>query len=225
MNVVSTCELFLLHQKTLSRELEHSMHHRYVIGVDEAGRGCLAGPVVAAACWLPEGFEDPEIRDSKKVTTEKKRERLYDRLVNTPGVVWATGVVEAPEIDQINILQATFKAMVAAVNQVQGNLTAEDKDCCACIDGNRAPAELTMETHTVVKGDSKCLNIAAASIIAKVTRDRIMNLHDQTYPEWNFVKHKGYPSATHRAYLQSHPCTVLHRKSFKPVKEALKRIH
>jgi ribonuclease HII len=176
-------------------------------GVDEAGRGPWAGPVVAAAVVLNPQAIPGGLNDSKKLT-EAKREALFQPIMNTAQV--GIGIVAPDVIDDINILQATYRAMAEAVAHLGANTTF------ALIDGNRAPP-LSIRVQTIIEGDSKCLSIAAASIIAKVTRDRIMHKHDLEYPGYGFGKHKGYGTAAHMAALHRlGPCSA-HRLSFKPI--------
>lgn len=175
-----------------------------ICGIDEAGRGPLAGNVVAAAVILPEGFLPEGLNDSKKLS-EKKREKLYD--VITQNAIWAVGKATPAEIDELNILNATMLAMNRAVSALS---TAAD---FALIDGNCSRG-FNIPTKTVVGGDAKSPSIAAASIIAKVTRDRECLLLDEKYPEYGFKKHKGYPTAEHRAkVIEIGPCPE-HRLSF-----------
>ncbi|MBQ8027732.1 MAG: ribonuclease HII [Clostridia bacterium] len=178
---------------------------KYVCGVDEAGRGPLAGPVYAAAVILPQGLVIDGLNDSKKLS-EKKRELLYDKVIEN-AVAWSVGIATEQEIDEINILQATFLAMRRAVD----GLTV--KADFALIDGNRMP-ELDIEGETVIKGDSLSMSIAAASIIAKVSRDRFMLEIDEKYPEYQFCKHKGYGTALHYEMLEKHGISPVHRRSF-----------
>ena len=176
-----------------------------ICGVDEAGRGPLAGPVCAAAVILPRGLEIPGLNDSKKLTDKKRRE-LYDVIVSEAeayGIAFAT----EQEIDEINILQATFLAMERAVSQLSV------RPDLALVDGNRAP-KLSLPVKTVVKGDSLSANIAAASILAKVTRDRLLEELDTQYPAYGFAVHKGYGTKRHYEALREFgPCPV-HRLSF-----------
>uniref|UniRef100_UPI003593E110 ribonuclease HII n=1 Tax=Aestuariivirga sp. TaxID=2650926 RepID=UPI003593E110 len=174
--------------------------------IDEAGRGPWAGPVVAAAVVLDPGFIPSGLNDSKKLT-EAQREALFDPIMQTARV--GIGIAEAGRIDRDNILQATFWAMTQALAQIE-------VVSFALIDGNRAP-RLPCGVQTVIGGDALSLSIAAASIIAKVTRDRIMVAHDSTYPEYGFARHKGYGTAFHQSALTRFGPTPLHRKSFKPV--------
>jgi ribonuclease HII len=184
--------------------------YRSVAGVDEAGRGPLAGPVVSAAVILPREFAVEGVTDSKKLTP-KKRDLLFDRIVaHAAGV--ATGVADVHEIDSLNILQAALLSMKRAVESLD---TPPD---CLLIDGKFTIDHAAPQT-AVIKGDARSISIAAASIIAKVTRDRIMaQLHEQ-YPRYGFDRHKGYPTAAHRAALQKWgPCPV-HRRTFRGVAE------
>jgi ribonuclease HII len=183
-----------------------------VCGVDEAGRGPLAGPVVAAAVILDPTNIPPGLNDSKKLT-EKARENLFAHILATADV--GVGVAGVARIDQDNILAATMWAMAEAVNDLA---TRPD---LALVDGNRAP-QLACDCRTVVKGDAKAVSIAAASIIAKVTRDRIMRRIDEAYPAYGFARHKGYGSPYHLdALARLGPCEH-HRRSFAPVRESLK---
>ncbi len=176
-----------------------------ICGVDEAGRGPLAGPVCAAAVILPEGIEIPGLNDSKKLTDKKRRE-LFD-IITFEAVDFGIAIATAQEIDEINILQATFLAMERAVAQ----LPVQPK--LVLVDGNREP-NLPMEVKTVIKGDSRSANIAAASILAKVTRDRLMEELDETYPAYGFAVHKGYGTKRHYEALREHgPCPI-HRMTF-----------
>ncbi len=176
-----------------------------VCGVDEAGRGPLAGPVCAAAVILPQGLVIEGLNDSKKLS-EKKREMLYDKVVEN-ALAWSVAFASEAEIDEINILQATFLAMKRAV---EGLSVKADY---ALIDGNRMPP-LGIDGETVIKGDSLSMSIAAASIIAKVTRDRLMLEIDKEYPQYLFSQHKGYGTALHYEMLEKHGISPVHRRSF-----------
>lgn len=183
--------------------------HAIVAGLDEVGRGPLAGPVCAAAVVLPEAFDHKLLNDSKQLT-ERQRERLYDELVNDDGVAWHCVFVEVDEIDRINILQASREAMRRALRGLKV------KADVALIDGLPVP-EFPVPQRALVKGDSISFSIAAASVIAKVTRDRLMlKLHDE-YPHYGFAKHKGYPTPMHLEALRQHGPCPLHRRSFEPV--------
>jgi ribonuclease HII len=179
---------------------------RFVCGIDEAGRGPWAGPVVAAAVVLDPDKIPPGIDDSKKLS-EEEREALFEPIMRTAKV--GIGIGEVERIDRDNILQATLWAMGEALRLVDGV-------ALALVDGNRAPA-LPCRVRTIVEGDARSLSIAAASIVAKVTRDRIMTGHDLTYPQYGFARHKGYGTALHQEALMRHGPTPLHRKSFAPV--------
>lgn len=179
-------------------------------GIDEAGRGPLAGPVCAAAVMLPPGLVLPGLNDSKKLT-EKKREALYDEIVSS-ALHYGIAFAAVEEIEELNILGATFLAMRRAFAQL--GVTPD----LALVDGNRDPG-LDVPTRCVVKGDATCADIAAASILAKVTRDRYMLEMAERYPMYGFEKHKGYGTAAHYAALREYgPCQI-HRPSF------LKKMH
>lgn len=176
-----------------------------ICGIDEAGRGPLAGPVCAAAVILPFGLEIPGLNDSKKLTDQKRRE-LYD-VITEKAVAYGIAFASEKEIDEINILQATFLAMNRAFSQLQ---TVPQ---LALVDGNRDP-KLPVDTRLIVKGDSLSANIAAASILAKVTRDRLMEQFAEQYPQYGFEIHKGYGTKRHyEALTQYGPCEI-HRMSF-----------
>lgn len=176
-----------------------------VCGVDEAGRGPLAGPVFAAAVILPDGCEIEGLNDSKKLS-EKKREALFD-VIKEKAISWSVASVDEKTIDEINILQATYLAMK---NAVEGLDVPADY---AIIDGNRMP-QLSINGETVVKGDAKSMSIAAASILAKVSRDRFMLELDEKYPQYQFAKHKGYGTKLHYEMLTEHGISECHRITF-----------
>jgi ribonuclease HII len=203
-----------------------------VIGIDEAGRGPLAGPVVAAAVFIPSGkesfFEDLVIKDSK-LTTEEERVSTYEALTKNPNIIWAVSVIDHAVIDKINILQATLEAMRDSCTKVFHAIESNGgkytrKTLIALIDGNKIPSNMPIESKFVIKGDSIIYSIAAASIIAKVTRDRIMHTLDKTYPEYGFGKHKGYPTVDHRAALSLYGPSPVHRLSYRPVRECAERM-
>ena len=242
-----------------------------VIGIDEAGRGPLAGPVVAAAAFVPNNI--PGIVDSKKITKETERERLFELIIASPDVRWAASFIDAERIDQINILQSTMEAMSKAAAAIMGihNIEVEgnndsmnnshiysspcakrkgsyivssstnvsnksnsipkeevklnmkedlenEQQFYALIDGNRVPSTMPCPAECIVKGDSKEYSIAAASIIAKVLRDRLMNEYDKLYPKYNLIQNKGYPTAAHMSVIQRYGATPIHRKTFAPLK-------
>lgn len=183
-----------------------------VAGVDEVGRGPLAGPVVTAAVILDPNKPIVGLNDSKKLT-EKRREQL-EPIIKQNALSWSLGRAEPKEIDQINILQATLLAMKRAVE----GLSIQPHH--ALVDGNQAPA-LTCPVTTIIKGDQSEPAIAAASILAKVARDREMLAMDELYPGYNFAKHKGYPTKLHQQALMELGPSAIHRLSFKPVQLAL----
>ncbi|MCK5165204.1 MAG: ribonuclease HII [Desulfobacula sp.] len=186
--------------------------YKIIAGVDEAGRGPLAGPVVSAAVILPHNFSCEGIDDSKKLT-EKKRAALFP-LIKEQAICVATGISSHDEIDQINILQASLLSMKRAVKNL---LNPPD---FLLIDG-KFTIDMNIDQAALIKGDSKSISIAAASIIAKVTRDAMMKQLDKTYPQYNFIQHKGYPTKAHKkAILEHGPCPV-HRRTFKGVKEVI----
>ena len=175
-------------------------------GCDEAGRGCLAGPVVAGAVILKPGFDMPELDDSKKLT-EKKRYQLRDMIIQE-ALAYGIGIVTAPEIDEINILNASFLAMHRAIGQLKV------RPEFLLIDGNRFKKYQDLKHVCVVGGDAKYQSIAAASILAKTTRDRLMEEYDLQYPMYHWKKNKGYPTPEHKQAIAEHGITELHRKSF-----------
>lgn len=182
-----------------------SAGYSVLCGIDEAGRGPLAGPVCAAACVLPDGLVLEGLNDSKKLS-EKRREALYDRIT-AEALAWAVCLVDEKTIDEINILQATFHAMRGAVSKL-----GLSPDLCL-VDGNRDPG-LGLPTKTVVKGDATCASVAAASILAKVTRDRLMVELDAQYPGYGFAIHKGYGTKAHYAAINALGLSPIHRCSF-----------
>ncbi len=184
-----------------------------ICGIDEAGRGPWAGPVVAAAVILDVGNIPPGLNDSKKLT-HAKREILFAEIMASAHV--GIGISDETRIDRDNILAATLWAMAQAVDQLK------TKPDFALVDGNRAP-QLLCGVQTIVEGDAKSLSIAAASIIAKVTRDRLMVEMDRAFPAYGFARHKGYGTAAHHAALLSHGPCPHHRKSFKPIAALLAR--
>jgi len=176
-----------------------------IAGVDEAGRGPLAGPVCAAAVILPAHLEIPGLNDSKKLTDKKRRE-LFP-IIKEQAIAYGIAFASEKEIDEINILQATFLAMQRAIDQLEG------KANFALIDGNREK-DFGLPVMTVVKGDSRSANIAAASVLAKVTRDMYMEELAEKYPEYGFEIHKGYGTKAHYAALTEHGASPVHRQSF-----------
>jgi ribonuclease HII len=206
-----------------------------VIGIDEAGRGCIAGPVVCCALglntdWLRSmGWSDPavrptelvapwilQIRDSKKIP-ETGRERLR-KEIEASEMKFAIGVATAQEIDEINILQATLLAMTRACDALRAN-NPEFSEAKILVDGNRVPRKLAQHATALVQGDAKSVTVAAASIIAKTERDRLMETLHEAYPDYGFAVHKGYPTSAHRESLQVHGITPAHRRTFRGVVE------
>jgi ribonuclease HII len=199
-----------------SLEHEHQIRARgfsLVAGIDEAGRGPLAGPVVAAAAILPHDFHHPVLRDSKELSAAQ-RERIFDELDNHPGISWAVAVVTTAEIDRVNILRATHAAMRRATAKLS---TRPDH---VLIDGLPVRGFPIPQT-ALVKGDALSFSIAAASVFAKVTRDRLMLDYDRKFPAYGFAQHKGYGTELHLTRLRQHgPCPI-HRRTFQPVQQAL----
>lgn len=183
-----------------------------IAGVDEAGRGPLAGPVVSAAVVLPPTFHSTEVNDSKKLT-ERQRERLFD-LIQAEAEAIGVGLIDAAEIDRINIFQAARRSMALAVAELS------IRPDYLLIDGKFGiPSDLPQDP--IIKGDSRSISIAAASIIAKVTRDRLMLGYHAQYPQYGFDRHKGYPTKTHKAAVAEHGPSAIHRRTFRGVKEHL----
>lgn len=213
-------------QKQLQRlaemkETEQRLHAqgiRYIAGVDEVGRGPLAGPVVTAAVILPEDFDVPGIDDSKKLS-EKRREELFDVILEK-ALAWGIGQADHDVIDEINILQATKRAMREAIEEAGSMLRREHGGSidCVLLDAVELP-DLEIPQQSIVKGDARVLAIAAASIIAKVTRDRMMVKYAEEYPWYAFEKNKGYGTKAHYAGIREHGICPIHRRTF------LKTIH
>jgi len=192
----------------------HERGYRKIAGVDEAGRGPLAGPVVTACCVLPYGFELIGIDDSKKVDADL-RKQIYQTLINDPKVEYSIAVIDVETIDRLNILHATLYGMKKAV------LGMKNKPDYLLIDGNQVP-DVDIAKEAVVSGDAYSLSIAAASIIAKCTRDAIMENYHQKFPNYKFDRHKGYGTPDHLDALEKYgPCSI-HRKSFEPIKKFFK---
>lgn len=210
--------------KILLPKIDWRQFGRLVIGVDEVGRGCLAGPVTAAACLFAKGDLEDEVADSKKLT-EKKREELSAKILAAHPCHIATASVD--EIDEINILKASLLAMKRAVEGLQESLAgtpleAKVKKAVIVVDGNvRIPGLPIGRQETLVQGDDRCAPISAASIIAKVSRDRLMKEHSLLYPGYGFEVHKGYATEIHRDALKSLGPCVIHRKSFMGIRDQL----
>lgn len=200
-------------KETLPPILDWADRGQFVAGVDEVGRGPLAGPVVAAAVILDPNQPIEGLMDSKKIT-EKRREVLAVEI-KEKAISWAISRVDVDEIDRINILQASLRAMTIAVDQLN------QQPDYVMIDGNKIPADLSIRSEAVVKGDDRVACISAASIIAKVARDHEMIEMDTIYPGYGLAKHKGYPTKVHVEALQKLGVTEIHRRTFGPVKKVL----
>ena len=182
-------------------------------GCDEAGRGCLAGPVFAAAVILPPDFSNDRLNDSKQLT-EKQRYQLRD-VIMREAVAYAVAKLDAPQIDEINILNASIKSMHLALDQL--SVRPE----FIIVDGNRFKPYNDVKYQTIVKGDGKYLSIAAASVLAKTFRDDFMLQIDKEFPQYNWAKNKGYPTADHRAAIKKYGTTPYHRRSFRLLDQQL----
>lgn len=179
-----------------------------IAGLDEAGRGPLAGPVVAAAVVLPRARSMQGVADSKTLKAEQREKALS--LIRKRALGIGVGIVEAEEIDRLNILQASLKAMELALQDL--SLSPD----CLLIDGLHT-LRLPLHQQAIIKGDGRCLSIAAASIVAKVTRDRLMVDYHERYPQYNFARHKGYGTREHLQAIREHGCCPLHRQSFRTI--------
>lgn len=186
---------------------------KYIGGVDEVGRGPLIGPVVASCVVLPKDFVLEGLTDSKKLS-EKKRNLFYDYIINNC-VAYGVGIVSPEEIDEINIYEASRKAMIIAINKVREQINLEH----VLIDA--MPINLDIPTTSIIKGDAKSISIAAASVIAKVTRDSMMYELDEKYPMYGFASHKGYPTKKHIEAIHKYGLIEEYRKTYGPVKEVL----
>lgn len=187
---------------------------KVIVGVDEAGRGPLCGPVVAAACILPKGYHNEHINDSKKLT-EKKRETAYQEIIND-ALAYGVGIVDAKRIDEINIYQATKEAMSKAINQI--NISYD----LILTDAMKLENQ-KVEVVPIIKGDAKAESIAAASIIAKVTRDHMLEEFDKKYPQYGFISHKGYGTKKHIEAIKKFGIIKgFHRETYEPIKSMIK---
>jgi ribonuclease HII len=187
-----------------------------IIGADEAGRGPLAGPVVAAAVALPEGLVIEGLDDSKKLTPAR-REVVFDRIIASEAA-YAVGIVDNEMIDRINILRASLKAMAQAVTKLKC------PQAFVLVDGRQMIPNLEYPQLAIVGGDAICPSISAASVVAKVTRDRIMDHYAKLYPDFSFQKHRGYPTADHLKELRLFGPTPIHRVSYRPVQELVSQV-
>lgn len=192
--------------KQIEEEIYNKENVKYICGIDEAGRGPLAGPVVVASVIMPKDSMIEGVNDSKKVS-EKKREKLYEEITNT-AIAWGVGIIDQREIDEINILNATKKGLTNSLKEL------EIKPYLILVDALTNIDTLGIPYRSIIKGDAKSYSIAAASIIAKVTRDRIMRQWDELYPEYGFEKHKGYGTKMHIDAIKEYGPCPLHRKSF-----------
>ena len=191
------------------KEIEKELYKngiKRICGIDEAGRGPLAGPVVVAAVIMPEDSFLEGVNDSKKVS-EKKREKLYDEITST-AIAWSVGIIDQKEIDDINILNATKKGLTTVLKELC------EKPDIILVDALTGIDTLGIPYQSIIKGDAKSYSIAAASIIAKVTRDRIMRQCDEIYPEYGFEKHKGYGTKAHIEVIKTKGICPIHRKTF-----------
>ena len=195
----------LINLKQYENELRNK-GYKYICGIDEAGRGPLAGPVVVASVIMPENSMIEGINDSKKVS-EKKREKLYD-LILEEAISYGVGIIGQDEIDDINILNATKKGLTVSLKELTKKPDLIIVDALTNIDTLGTPYE------SIIKGDAKCYSISAASIIAKVTRDRIMREWDKIYPQYGFAQHKGYGTSAHISSIKEYGPCPLHRKTF-----------
>ena len=188
----------------------------FIGGVDEVGRGPLVGPVVAACCVLPKNFKLEGLNDSKKLS-EKKRDEFYEILLNNC-LAYGVGIISPEKIDEVNIYEATKLAMIEAINQVREKLPLEH----VLIDA--MPLDLDIPSTSIIKGDSKSISIAAASVIAKVTRDKMMYELNEKYPMYGFDKHKGYPTKKHIEAINKYGLIDGYRKTYGPVRDVLEGI-
>lgn len=225
----SLLSVIQMSQRSLSRNREQDFligsNHLHVIGVDEAGRGPLAGPVVAAACFIRSTaqLDHISIIDSK-ATKEDDREIAYNEIIRNKDIVYGVSAISHHEIDEINILQASLKAMRLATEELLTKIPkVNSNEYLALIDGNKIPSNMPVESKFVIKGDSLIYSIAAASIIAKVTRDKIMHNLAKQYPMYKLDQHKGYPTLLHRQLLLEYGASDIHRQSFGPVKLAVEK--
>ena len=204
---------------TLVEEEKMWRNGQYIIGVDEAGRGPLAGPVMAAAVFIIINDKYEEllnlgVNDSKKLSP-KKRDKIYEALTSHPLVLWSVGEASEKEIDEINILRASLLAMRKAVEKlIDKNNRLERENFSVYIDGREVIPNLTANQKSIINGDAKVFSIAAASIIAKVTRDRLMLKYAEKYPQYGFEKHKGYGTKQHYEMIEKHGICRIHRKTF-----------
>lgn len=189
----------------------YDLGKKYIVGLDEAGRGPMAGPLVVGAVIFPQGYYNDKINDSKKLT-EKKREELYQIIIQE-ALAYQIEIIDVADVDRLNVYQASKKGMIDAIDHLSIRPDYALTDAM--------PLGDVIEHQAIVKGDAKSLSIGAASILAKVTRDHIMNDYAKIYPEYGFEKHKGYPTKQHKEALKAYGVTPIHRHSFQPVIDVL----
>jgi len=204
--MVRLMDLYEYENELYSKGLEN------IAGVDEVGRGPLIGPVVAACCILPKGFKLDGLTDSKKIS-EKKRDKFYEYLIEN--TIYGVGIISPEVIDEVNIYEATKLAMISAIEEVKKQVRIDH----VLIDA--MPLDIDIDTTSIIKGDAKSISIAAASVIAKVTRDRVMYELDEKYPMYGFGKHKGYPTKAHIEAINKYGLIDGYRKTYGPVKDVL----
>ena len=192
--------------KEIENKLRDEQEIEYICGIDEAGRGPLAGPVVVASVIMPADSMIEGVNDSKKVS-EKKREKIYEQILEE-AISYGVAIIGQDEIDEINILNATKKGLTVSLQELS------QRPDLILVDALNGIDTLGIPYDSIIKGDAKCYSIAAASIVAKVTRDRIMREWDSVYPEYGFEKHKGYGTAAHIAAIREHGLCPIHRRSF-----------
>ncbi|HQV76859.1 MAG TPA: ribonuclease HII [Chitinophagales bacterium] len=196
--------------------LQHFSSSKIICGIDEAGRGCIAGPVVAAAVILPKNFSHDFLNDSKQLS-EKQRNELRP-LIEKKAIAFGVGIIDNHTVDEVNILQATYLAMHQAIEQVKQKIDL------LIIDGNRFKSYKKIPHQTIIKGDGKYIEIAAASILAKTYRDEIMENLSLEFPIYQWQKNKGYPTIAHRAVIKENGSCIYHRQTFRLLKEEQLRL-
>ena len=200
-----------MHQRVEYEQAAYALGKNYIIGLDEAGRGPMAGPLVVGAVIFEKGYTNDLINDSKQLT-EARREYLYD-VITQDALAYQIEFIEVDVVDRLNVYQASKKGMLDAIKHISIHPDYALSDAM--------PLGNAIEHQAIIKGDSLSISIAAASILAKVTRDRIMKTYDLIYPEYGFAKHKGYPTKQHKEALKNHGVTPIHRRSFQPVIDVL----
>lgn len=198
-------------QRVEYEQAAYALGKNYIVGLDEAGRGPMAGPLVVGAVIFEKGYVNDLINDSKQLS-EKKREALYDIIIQD-ALAYQIEIIEIDEVDRLNVYQASRKGMLDAIEHIHIHPDYALSDAM--------PLGDAIEHKAIIKGDSLSISIAAASILAKVTRDRIMKEYDLIYPEYGFAKHKGYPTKQHKEALKTYGVTPIHRRTFQPVIDVL----